>query len=279
MDNVRLGFVGAGFVGGAMIRAFSGYFPCIVYDKDKKIGSLKEVVGESDVIFLSLPTPEGEYGQCDTTILDSVLREINEMCVTVRCPGDPTPLPIVVRSTVTPTWFYEASERNEHLEIFYMPEFLTARTADLDFIMSSRFILGTDDPDCPSLSARMIDEVFEARFPRTPFKIMTWEEASLVKYATNCFFTVKISFFNELYEICNSLAVDGKKVIEEVMNDGRIGRSHFKVPGPDGSFGWGGACFPKDSSEWENGFGVDASDMVSAARKVNERVRRDDYGR
>lgn len=273
MGDTRLGFIGAGFVGGAMIRAFSGHFPISVYDKGKDIGTLREVVEGSDILFVSLPTPEDEDGCCDTTILDSVIQQVNEILdETERL------LPVVVRSTVTPTWFDKAYNDNDKVELMYMPEFLTARTADLDFIMSSRFILGCENDDISTPNEELVQAVFEKRFPRTRFVRMTWEEASLVKYATNCFFTVKISFFNELFNVCKSMDTDPQRVIEEVMNDGRIGRSHFQVPGPDGKRGWGGACFPKDSSEWVHGFGEKEGEMVRAARKVNRLVRRNMNG-
>lgn len=268
MGDTRLGFVGAGFVGGAMIRAFSGWNPCTAYDKGKNVGDLRVTVENSDVLFLSLPTPQMDSGRCDHSILDEVLGQIDDIL-----DESDRWMPVVVRSTVTPGWFEEAQSDVDHIELFYMPEFLTARTADLDFIMSSRFILGMEDPNDHSDSADRIQGVFAERFPGTRFERMTWEGASLVKYATNCFFTVKISFFNELAQICKAHGEEPEEIIAEVMNDGRIGRSHFQVPGPDGKPGWGGACFPKDSAEWEFGFGKGHNSMVRAARAVNRRVR------
>lgn len=270
MSDVILGFVGAGFVGGAMIRAFSGYFPTVVYDKGLGLGSLEEV-SKADVIFLSLPSPEEEDGSCDTSIVDGVLKQLNTVySADVRV--DTTP--VVIRSTLPPEFFYSAQQRYKRLNIVFMPEFLTARTADLDFIMSSRFIIGVSDVNEPTDGDNLVLEVFDRRFPRTRKVFMTWEEASLVKYGTNNFFCVKISFFNELFDVCERLDVDPKIVIEEIMNDGRIGRSHFQVPGPDGKRGWGGACFPKDSAAFVAFSG--GSLMVEAAREVNETVRDDE---
>ena len=67
-----------------------------------------------------------------------------------------------------------------------------------------------------------------------------------VKYLTNSFLAVKVSFANEIYNICESLDVDYDKVIEYALYDERLGQSHWAVPGPDGHFGFGGSCFPKD---------------------------------
>ena len=68
----------------------------------------------------------------------------------------------------------------------------------------------------------------------------------MVKYVTNSFLATKVSFANEMYEICDYLKIDYDKVIEYAMHDERLGYSHWSVPGPDGDFGYGGHCFPKD---------------------------------
>merc|ERR1712051_32193 len=68
----------------------------------------------------------------------------------------------------------------------------------------------------------------------------------MVKYVTNSFLATKVSFANEMYEICNGLDVDWDKVIEYACYDERLGKSHWSVPGPDGELGYGGHCFPKD---------------------------------
>jgi len=164
-----------------------------------------------------------------------------------------------------------------------MPEFLTERTATLDFIQSSRFILGTD-PDSfvngrfdsqMNPDVMMVAELFRSRFPKTRIPILTWQEASLVKYATNTFFTIKLSFFNELFGVCGAAGANPDNVIGEVLEDGRIGRSHFAVPGHDGDFGWGGHCFPKDNRAYAaivSALGL-KSLMADAAWDVNEVVR------
>ena len=70
--------------------------------------------------------------------------------------------------------------------------------------------------------------------------------AEMVKYLTNSFLATKVSFANEMYEICEGLDIDYDKVIEYACYDDRLGKSHWAVPGPDGDFGYGGHCFPKD---------------------------------
>ena len=68
----------------------------------------------------------------------------------------------------------------------------------------------------------------------------------MVKYFLNSFLATKVSFANEMYQICNGLDIDYDKVTEYAIYDERLGRSHLNVPGPDGDFGYGGHCFPKD---------------------------------
>ena len=68
----------------------------------------------------------------------------------------------------------------------------------------------------------------------------------MVKYVTNTFLATKVSFANEMYQICEGLNVDYDKVVEYALYDERLGKSHWAVPGPDGDFGYGGHCFPKD---------------------------------
>ena len=76
--------------------------------------------------------------------------------------------------------------------------------------------------------------------------MMTSNESEFVKYFANCFFATKVSYFNEMRVFCDSKGLDWDNIIEGVMSDGRIGISHYQVPGFDGDYGFGGTCFPKD---------------------------------
>jgi UDPglucose 6-dehydrogenase len=76
----------------------------------------------------------------------------------------------------------------------------------------------------------------------------TIAEASLAKYTINCFLSTKVIFMNELHNLTEKLGCDYKKISEMIKADKRIGNSHLQVPGPDGAFGFGGMCFPKDTS-------------------------------
>ncbi len=260
-----VGIIGAGFVGGSLAKGFAHYTSVKVYDIDSsKCNSTYKNVIKQDVLFAALPTPMFTSGECDTRIIEDALNALNNAVNTKKL--------VVLRSTVPPTFIRQNIKTWKSLKLVYMPEFLTERSAELDFIQSSRFIFGTaNGRNIP----KPLVALFAHRFPRTRQVAMTWEEASLVKYATNVFFTVKLSFMNELYSIAKGLGQDGSAVIEELINDGRIGRSHYQVPGHDGDLGWGGHCFPKDNRAYSFFAGKSGitPHMADAAWVVNERVR------
>ena len=99
--------------------------------------------------------------------------------------------------------------------------------------------------------------------------------AETVKYFTNCFLATKVSFMNEMHQVCNAIDGDWQKAIEGFITDGRIGNSHIDVPGHDGDFGFGGKCFPKDPNAMikrSEVLGVEPSVMKGAWEK-NKEVR------
>jgi len=97
----------------------------------------------------------------------------------------------------------------------------------------------------------------------------------MVKYMTNTFLATKVSFANEMYMICDKLDIDYDKVVEYSTYDERLGKSHWAVPGPDGKFGFGGSCFPKDINallEVANKFKIDVF-TLDGAWETNLQVR------
>jgi UDPglucose 6-dehydrogenase len=128
----------------------------------------------------------------------------------------------------------------------FNPEFLTEANALDDMRNQNRIILGGPRP-----WINTVKQVFQTAFPKVPLIKTSSTTAEMVKYVTNNFLTVKVSFANEMYQVCEALDksglnVDYDKVIEYAKYDSRLGSSHWSVPGPDGDFGAGGHCFPKD---------------------------------
>ena len=92
-----------------------------------------------------------------------------------------------------------------------------------------------------------VASLFRWRFGESvPIIETDFETAELIKYMNNCYFATKVSFLNEMYQIADGCGADWDVAVEGFVRDGRVGHSHMNVPGPDGKFGFGGSCFPKD---------------------------------
>ena len=150
---------------------------------------------------------------------------------------------ILLRSTVTPGTTRKLQEQFDNIRLVFNPEFLTERSAKFDFINQARFIVGGSKGNTSS-----IKKLFKWRFGNTiPIIETNYETAELVKYMNNCFNATKISFMNEMKQISDNCGAIWEDTVEAFLRDGRVGHSHVRVPGPDGKFGFGGSCFPKDS--------------------------------
>jgi len=124
----------------------------------------------------------------------------------------------------------------------FNPEFLTERSAKFDFINQARFILGGR-----KRNTGRVAELYRWRFGDSiPCIETNFETAEMIKYMNNCFFATKVSFLNEMRMVADRCGVDWDMAVEGFVRDGRIGHTHLSVPGPDGKFGFGGSCFPKD---------------------------------
>jgi len=242
-----IGIVGRGFVGSAVEFGFSAQTGCDaqvkIYDKDplKSIHTLEETVNKSDFIFLSVPTPSNLDGSMHLGVLESALQEIQS----VNKRKDNI---ILIRSTVIPGTTTKLCKKFKKLNIVFNPEFLTERSAKFDFINQSRFILGGRKRN----TAR-VAELYRWRFgDSVPCIETNFETAEMIKYMNNCFFATKVSFLNEMRQIADKSSIDWDLAVEGFVRDGRIGHSHLAVPGPDGRYGFGGSCFPKDEQAMIN---------------------------
>ena len=238
---MKIGIVGKGFVGSAVQNGFSPNTGCDaevrVYDKNpsRSLHSLEETVNESDVVFISVPTPAGIDGKIDLTILNDAINDINEVSINRETI-------FLVRSTVVPGTTSNIQQTFPKLRIVFNPEFLTERSANFDFINQTRFILGGSKDNTTKVA-----DLFRDRFGESiPVIETNYETAELIKYMNNCFFATKVSFLNEMYQVAEKSGVDWEVALDGFVRDGRIGHSHMNVPGHDGKLGFGGSCFPKD---------------------------------
>lgn len=268
--------IGQGFVGGSLTTVFSERGETVyVYDKAGKVapGGIREFYrnemyyvspttltnfveecektpGFSGVYFVCVPTPMYEDGTPDTTIVEDVL----EMIAHAPYNADSPERIAVVKSTVPPgssdKWNKLFNDRGLH--IIFSPEFLTEANAVNDMREQNRIVLGGPRP-----YINTVRNIFQRAFPKVPIIKTGSTTAEMVKYVTNCFLAVKVSFANEIAQVCEALDreglnIDYDKVVEYAKFDKRLGESHWSVPGPvpthDGRYvrGFGGHCFPKD---------------------------------
>jgi UDPglucose 6-dehydrogenase len=268
----KVGIIGNGFVGSSIASGFGLHSEIRIFDQDpaKSSHSFEEVL-ESEFVFVSVPTPMdvGNGNRIDLSIVRNVFEKISNHISKISPSSVETV--VILKSTVIPGTTAKLSSEFPDLEIVFNPEFLTERNARLDFINSSRIVLGGSSEACDRVAG-----LYRERFPYTSIISTDTRSAEFIKYMCNCFFSTKISFMNEMKQCANHLGLDWDKVMSGFMKDGRIGNSHIEVPGHDGSLGFGGKCFPKDLNAFINFFeelGIDPLVMRATWQK-NLEVRR-----
>ena len=268
--NPKIGIVGKGFVGSAVAHGFShacGYNAEIkIFDKDssRSLNSLDDTINNSDFIFISVPTPASKNGGIDLSVVRSAIEEIEKINKNENNI-------ILLRSTVTPGTTEKFVNDFPGLRFVFNPEFLTERSATFDFLNQSRVILGGSIKNTTK-----VEELYKHRFgSHLPVVKTSFQTAELIKYMNNLFFATKVSFLNEMYKVAEKVDADWEDAMEGFILDGRIGHSHLNVPGPDGKFGFGGSCFPKDIQAFiafGKQIGVDMN-VLEGAWETNLNVR------
>jgi len=244
---ISIGIVGGGFVGKATTGFKNSKNTVFIYDLEPDLCFPKDTKMEDiyacDVVFVCGPTPMSSDGSCHTNIVEAVVRDLKEHDVDH----------IVVRSTV-PVHF------SKSLNVHFMPEFLTEKNWKFDFANCNAWIIGTNqnaDNKFKKIMLDMIRTCYQEDILVSPnVQFMTTSEAELVKYLRNCFLSTKVAFCNEIYHLCQKLQIDYDVVRNGFSMDPRIGESHTAVPGHDGKFGFGGTCFPKDTSSLVRQFAI-----------------------
>jgi UDPglucose 6-dehydrogenase len=260
-----IGIIGQGFVGNAIYQKFKNYYNVLTFDLDnsKCNSTEKELIENSEVIFVCLPTPMNQDGSCNIDIVEGVIKKIND---TVK---DKI---VVIKSTIVPGTTDRLNSKYENITIAFNPEFLTERNAIEDYENQNRIILGG-----PRTATTKLKQVFSKVFPKAEIIKTDSTHAEMVKYLINTFLSVKVSFANEIYQLCGKLSIDYDKVVEYATHDERLGNSHWSVPGHDGDYGFGGHCFPKDLSaliSLTNELGT-LNNVLDATKKTNDNVRVD----
>jgi UDPglucose 6-dehydrogenase len=201
-----------------------------------------EAYADADVVFICVGTPSDEDGSADLRAVEAVARDVAE-AIANRAP-DKRPLLVVVKSTVPVGSTHRVAEIiREHTDRSFMvannPEFLKEGAAINDFMRPDRVVCGVDDAQAGAI----MREVYEP-FVRqgNPIQIFDIRSSEMVKYASNAMLACKISFINEIANLCEYYGADIRAVRAGMCADTRIG-NQFLHPG----LGYGGSCFPKDT--------------------------------
>lgn len=237
----KIGIIGLGFVGGAIkesmfLREYD--IQLVLVDPAKgETGTYKDLK-DCDGVFVCVPTPQDLDGTCDTRPLEGVLTQLKA----INYHGV-----IISKCTAPPSTYEKLNE--EFPNLVHVPEFFTAThavRAVLDYARESFAIIGGRVKAYQKEAERIIRLGQENLGDNVQY--CSIGEASLAKYTINTFLATKVVFMNELYSIASASGIDYNKVVSMVRMDKRIGYSHMQVPGPDELFGFGGDCFPKDTS-------------------------------
>ena len=261
---MKIGIIGNGFVGNSIAFGFSPTHEIRIHDKDPKrnINTLEEVL-ECDYVFVAVPTPMNEDGSISLNIVEKALQEISDNNKNRKNI-------IILKSTMVPGTTNNFAKQFPKLNIVFNPEFLTERTAKLDFLTQARIVLGG-----PKRLTKRVAKLFEDRFQHTYIIETDAITAELIKYMNNVFFASKVSIMNEMKMMSDAIGAEWKLALKGFAADQRIGDSHLHVPGPDGRMGFGGSCFPKDINafmSYADELGVDIP-TIKGAWETNLNVR------
>jgi UDPglucose 6-dehydrogenase len=253
---MKIGIIGLGFVGGAVKAAHDLVgIETVDVDPHKGLPATIEDAKQCEAIYICVPSPIGADGACDTSILEDVVEQLSDYKGV-----------IISKVTAPPSIYIKLQET--HPNLVHAPEFLVAATANEDYINGTYAIIGGVEP-----YATVAEAVIVAAQRRVnKITKIGIGEAALTKYAINTFLSTKVIFMNELKSLAVVAGLDYDVVKETVQFDERQGNSHFDVPGPDGKYGFGGACFPKDTSallKYAETLGVELTVLKSAVTKNN----------
>ncbi|MBS1792586.1 MAG: UDP-glucose/GDP-mannose dehydrogenase family protein [Acidobacteria bacterium] len=243
-----------------------------IVEKNYKAGRLhfttdiKSAVEQALVIFLAVGTPPKEDGSPDMSYYEQAAKNIAEAMNGYKV--------LVTKSTVpvgTGKWLREFVTRHQttktNFGVASNPEFLREGAAIDDFMRPDRVVVGSNEEDAIAIMKDLYRPLY---LIETPIVITSLEAAELIKYAANAFLATKITFINEIANLCDAIGCDVHDVARGMGMDNRIGRK-FLHPGP----GYGGSCFPKDTKAFTkvgDKYGVDTS-VVDAVISANDRQR------
>jgi UDPglucose 6-dehydrogenase len=251
---MKIGIIGYGYVGKAVAAS---YDEILISDPAYPDISkpLSELKSQCDAIFVCVPTPQSDDGSCDTGILELVIEQLLGYQGIIIC-----------KSTAGPS-VYQHLEQTSGLKLAHVPEFLTQVNAVDDYLRPKKIVVG-----CRRNIIEEVTNVIVNSKVHFSGKIeyCAIGEAAFFKYIANTFLAMKVIINNEYYDLAQELGLDWAVLTDIAKTDTRLGDSHWQVPGPDGSRGFGGACFPKDTqalARISEDLGVDMSVLATVLNR------------
>ena len=229
LKNLKLGICGIGMVGGALRKYFeSKSIKPFLYDKYKKIGSIKEV-NQAKIIFICVPTPFNKNKGFDLSFVEKACSNIEGEKI------------VVIKSTVLPGTTENLQKKYLQHKFLFNPEFLSEATADEDMQKPDRQLIGYTEK-----SKDIAQDVLNI-LPKAPYeKIMPATEMEMVKYFNNTFNAIKVIFANHMYDLCQVLNIDYDNVVEAAAKSKFIRTKDHLDVWHKNFRGYGGKCLPKD---------------------------------
>lgn len=243
---MRVSIVGWGYVGQGQQRLLErrGDVQFVVYDPPRgyPYDGREQLMRDSDLIIVCVPTPSGPDGEIDLTIVTDAVWEVVDITRRVG-------VPILIRSTVTPgTTDSLARMTDYHGWINFSPEFIVERT-------------GEEPRDRMIVGGPLSEKILGIYEPCLEKGAELWSvspiEAEMVKYKTNAFLAMRVAFAVEMARVCEALGLDPDAITDVWQTDPRVGTSHNRVIADEqGRVGFGGKCLPKDTAALEFQAGV-----------------------
>ncbi|MCP9234495.1 UDP-glucose/GDP-mannose dehydrogenase family protein [Lewinella sp. JB7] len=243
----------------------------VLFERNQRQGrlkfttDLKEAVDASDIIFLALPTPPGEDGSADLRYILGVAQDLSKIITKYTIVIDKSTVPVGTAEKVHAAL---AENLDESLfDVVSNPEFLREGVAVDDFLKPDRVVIGTDSKKAEEKMRRLYEPFVRSG---NPIIFMDLRSAEMTKYAANSYLATRISFMNEIANLCEKAGADVDAVRKGMGSDTRIGK-RFLFPG----VGYGGSCFPKDVQALAHTAGQHDYDfrILNAVMSVNTKQR------
>ena len=238
---VKIGIIGLGFVGSAAAKSFKLKGAEVYgYDKYKNggIGNINDILN-CNIVFLCLPT---WYNESMKSYDKSAIYEVCIQLQARQFNGI-----VVIKSTVEPETTNNLAKEFPLLRLTHNPEFLTARTAFEDFHNQIHIVLGKG-PQATNEDMCLLRDFYATYYPEAEISLCSAIESESMKIMCNSFYASKIMLFNEYYLLCEKNGANFNIIKDLMLKNKWINPMHTQVPGHDEKLGYGGACFPKDTT-------------------------------